>query len=138
MAALDETLIRDLIESWAQAVATGDRAGTLAHHSENIVMIDFPNTVRGIKAYATTWDFFDDSRRGTVVFAPSEIEVTAGKDVAFVHCSIHCDGTTGGSFDLRLTTCLVKRGEEWVVTHEHHSVPTKDDVLIGPDVPKGE
>ena len=137
MTTQNEPHICDLITCWAQAVAVGDRAGVLVHHADDIVMIDFPNTVRGIDAYSATWDFFDDSRRGEVTFAPSGIEVTAGADVAFAHCDIHCDGTTAGSFDLRLTTCLVKRDGNWVITHEHHSVPAKDDVLIGPDVPKG-
>lgn len=130
----DEDKIATIIRDWAKAVASGDRNGVLAHHDDELVMIDFPNTVRGLEAYAKTWDFFDDSRRGEVTFAPSNLEVTAGDTVAFAHCDIHCDGTKAGPIDLRLTTGLVKRGEAWVITHEHHSMPTKDEVLIGPDV----
>lgn len=128
-----ETRVRTLISDWTRSVAAGDRPGILAHHADDVLMYDFPNTVRGIDAYDKTWQFFDDSRRGQVTFEPHDIEVTAGDNVAFASCEIHCDGTTAGPIDFRLTTCLERRGNEWVVVHEHHSMPTTDDTLIGPD-----
>lgn len=128
-----ETPIRALILNWAKAVAEGNREAILAHHARDVLMFDFPNTVRGIDAYDKTWRFFDDSRRGRVTFAPRDIEVTAGDDVAFASCEIHCDGTAAGPIDFRLTVCLEQRDGEWTVIHEHHSMPTKDDALIGPD-----
>ncbi|MCG7505850.1 nuclear transport factor 2 family protein [Mesorhizobium sp. IRAMC:0171] len=54
--------------------------------------------------------------------------------MAFAFCDIHCDGTTAVPLDLRLTVGFVKHENDWVITHEHHSVPTKDEVLVGPDV----
>lgn len=132
----DDDRIAALITGWAHAVARGDRDGVLANHAADILMIDFPNTVSGIDAYAKTWAFFDDSRRGPVTFSPSGLKVTASGDVAFAHCNIHCDGTTAGPIDLRLTVGLVKHEDAWIITHEHHSMPTKDEVLIGPDVPR--
>ncbi len=60
----DHIHIRDMIVRWADAVASGDRQGILANHADDLVMIDFPNTVRGLAAYDRTWQFFDDSRRG--------------------------------------------------------------------------
>jgi ketosteroid isomerase-like protein len=128
-----EQIIGAQIEHWAQSVASGNREGILAHHAKDHLMFDFPDTVRGIDAYDKTWQFFDDSRRGPVSFAPRDIKVTASDSVAFASCIIHCDGTTAGSFDLRLTVCLEKRGDEWIVIHEHHSVPTTNETLIGPD-----
>ena len=125
--------IRTLIQNWEKAVAAADRKAILAHHADDVSMFDFPNTVRGIDAYAKTWDFFDESRRGRVAFEPRDIRVTSGDDVAFASCEIHCEGTTAGPIDFRLTTCLEKRGDEWLVVHEHHSMPTTDDTLIGPE-----
>lgn len=130
----DERRIKSMITDWAKSIERQDRRGILAGHSSDVVMIDFPNTVRGIDAYAKTWDFFDDSRRGNVTFEPHGIEVTAGDTVAFAFCDIHCDGTTAGPLDLRLTVGLVKGGDDWVITHEHHSVPTENEVLVGPGV----
>lgn len=134
MNSADEKRIREMIVGWTQAIADGDREGILAHHAKDMLMYDFPSTVRGIDAYSKTWDFFDDSRTGPVTFDPRDISVKAGDDLAFGICEIHCEGTTAGPLDLRLTVCLEKRGDEWVVTHEHHSVPTTEEVLIDPDL----
>lgn len=128
----NESTISAQIEKWAQSVADGNRAGILAHHSDDLTMFDFPNTVRGIDAYDKTWQFFDDSRQGPVTFTPRDIKITVGEDVAFASCEIHCDGTTAGPLDLRLTIGFEKRDSEWIVTHEHHSVPTNNETLIGP------
>ena len=130
----DTSAITQIIESWAAAVAAGNRDGIMAGHSDDLLMFDFPNIVKGLTAHSKTWDFFDDSRRGPVTFRPFGMRVHAAADVAFASCEIHCDGTTAGAFDLRLTTCLEKRAGAWTIVHEHHSVPTKDETLIGPDV----
>jgi ketosteroid isomerase-like protein len=124
--------IREIIIRWTRAIEDADRKGILAHHATDLLMYDFPATVRGIDAYSKTWDFFDDSRTGPVTFEARDISVKADDDLAFATCEIHCEGTTAGPLDLRLTVCLEKRGDKWVVTHEHHSVPTTDDRLIGP------
>jgi ketosteroid isomerase-like protein len=58
------------------------------------------------------------------------MEATAGERVAFVTCKMHCEGTSAGPLDFRLTVGLEKRDGEWVITHEHHSLPTKDERFI--------
>ena len=126
----DEIPIRQLIENWARSISAGNRAAILAHHSPDLLMFDFPSVVRGIEAYDKTWDFFYDSPKGSISFVPSEMQVTASNDVAFASCLIHCDGTSAGPLDLRLTVGLRKIDGEWVVLHEHHSVPTQEDRFI--------
>lgn len=128
----DEAHVRNLIESWANAVSSGDRAAILAHHSEQVLMFDFVSVVRGIEAYDRTWDFFYASPKGPISFVPSELIVTASGEAAFASCLIHCDGTSAGPLDLRLTVGLRKIAGEWVVMHEHHSVPTEEERFIGP------
>jgi ketosteroid isomerase-like protein len=59
----DETHIRELIERWARAVRTGDLAGVLADHAEDIVMYDVPPPYQGIKGideYGRSWPAFFD------------------------------------------------------------------------------
>ena len=126
----NEDTIRTLIETWARAVSTGDRKAILAHHSADLVMFDFPNEIRGLEAYDKTWDFFFANPRGKIVFEPKEIEVTAGEDVAFAVCLFHCDGTSGGALDFRLTTGLRREADEWVIVHEHHSLRTIEERFI--------
>jgi uncharacterized protein (TIGR02246 family) len=124
--------VRRMIEEWAHAIETGDRSSILADHAQDLLMFDFPAVVRGIEAYNETWDFFFANPKGAITFKPRDIQVTAGDSVAFGSCQIHCDGTSAGPLDLRLTIGLEKRDGRWVVTHEHHSVPTVEERFLSP------
>lgn len=126
----DGERVRDIIKAWAAAVEAGDRQGILSHHAGDVLMFDFPSTVRGLDAYAATWDAFYADPPGPIVFRPGEIAVTAGRDVAFGFCEIHCDGTCAGPLDFRLTVGLTKEDGDWLITHEHHSVPTVEERFI--------
>jgi ketosteroid isomerase-like protein len=120
--------VRTQIERWARAVSAGDRAAILAHHAPDLLMFDLPPpVVRGIDAYDRTWDFFYESPQGPISFVPSDLQVTAGDEVAFASCLIHCEGTSAGTVDLRLTVGLRRVEGEWIVVHEHHSVPSHDE-----------
>lgn len=133
MSAADKSAVIGIVRDFLDAVARGDRKAILARHADDLLMFDFPDTVRGLEAYDRTWDFFFDSQRGPITFAPSEIEATVGADVGFLACAVHCDGTTAGPIDFRLTVGLEKRKGDWVIVHEHHSMPTTDDVMIMPE-----
>jgi ketosteroid isomerase-like protein len=127
----DEAQIRELIENWAKAISSGDREAILAHHSSDLLMFDFPpHIVKGLDEYDKTWDFFFDSPKGPISFVPSDLQVTAGSDVGFVSCFIHCDGTSAGPLDLRFTAGLRKINGEWTIIHEHHSVPTAEERFL--------
>jgi ketosteroid isomerase-like protein len=128
----DEKAVRAVIENWARAVESGDRKGILANHAEEMLMFDFPDVVRGIKAYDKTWDFFFDETKGPIRYTLRELLVTAGDQVAFATCLVHCDGTSAGALDFRLTTGLKKEAGAWTIVHEHHSVPTIEERFIGP------
>lgn len=122
--------VEQIVTDWARAISRGDRTSILAHHDDDLLMFDFPGTVEGLEAYDRTWDFFYRSPQGPIIFEPSDIKVAAGRNIAFVTCSIHCDGTSAGPLDLRLTVGLERRGDRWVITHEHHSVPTVEERFI--------
>jgi uncharacterized protein (TIGR02246 family) len=127
----DEARIRALIERWAEAVHAGDLDTVLADHADDIVMFDVPppdDGVRGIDAYRETWPpFFEWQRQA--VFEIVELAVTAGDDVAFAHALLRCDVPAElerhPDHRLRLTLGLRKRDGRWIVTHEHHSFPSR-------------
>jgi uncharacterized protein (TIGR02246 family) len=125
----DQAAIRDLIENWARAVRTKNLDGILDKHSPDILMFDVPPPVqsRGIDAYKKTWDIFFSWFQDSGVFDIREMNITAGSDVAFVTALMRCAGrkTSGEREELefRLTIGLRKIGGEWIVMHEHHSIP---------------
>ena len=126
----DVSRIHGLIESWARSVREQDLDGILAGHSPDIVMFDVlpPLQIRGIRDYKRSWDQFFAAFVGPVAFDLSEIEITAGKDVAFGHGLVRCAGVEakGGQLDIavRVTVGLRKIDGEWTVVHEHHSEPS--------------
>ena len=128
----DETEIRRLLERWATAVHTGHLDTVLADHAADIVMFDVPppnEGVRGMAAYRETWPPFFEWQRSGGSFELTELEVTAGADVAFAWALLICgtadDRARDPSFRLRLTLGLRKVDGRWVVTHEHHSFPDR-------------
>ena len=127
-----ESEVRTIIQNWATAISEGDRRAILAHHASDLLMFDFPGTVKGLDAYDKTWDFFFANPLGPISFVPREVVVTASDDVAFASCMVQCKGTSGGHVDFRLTTGLRRTNGKWEIVHEHHSVPTKEERFIGP------
>jgi uncharacterized protein (TIGR02246 family) len=125
----DEAAIRELVENWARAVRTKDLKGILANHSPEVLMFDVPPPLqsKGIDAYRKTWDLFFSWSDDPVVFDFHEMDITAGNDVAYVTALMRCAGTeTNGKrirLDFRLTIGLRKIGGQWIVMHEHHSIP---------------
>jgi uncharacterized protein (TIGR02246 family) len=129
---MDEEAIRGLIHSWAGAVHSGDLAGVLVDHAEDIVMFDVPppdEGVRGLDAYRETWPPFFEWQRSGAIFEIESLDITAGEDVAFAWALLRCGTDDELRKDptnrLRLTLGLRKDNGRWVVAHEHHSFPDK-------------
>jgi uncharacterized protein (TIGR02246 family) len=128
----DEVAIRNVIESWADAVRRKDFDGILRNHSSDIVMFDVPPPLqsKGIDAYRKTWDLFFSWSSDPIPFNITEMSITAGRDVAFAFATMRCaePGPNGEqkSLDFRLTIGLRKIEGRWIITHEHHSVPAVD------------
>ena len=126
---IDESAIRDLVENWAKSVRTRNLDGILANHSPEILMFDVPPPIQsnGIQAYKKTWDLFFSSSPDPAVFDITEMNITAGEDVAFVTALMRCVVTEvnkeRADLEFRLTIGLRKIAGRWTVMHEHHSIP---------------
>ena len=130
----DETLIKSLLERWADAVRRHDLSAILAHHDQEMLMFDLPPPLqcRGIEAYAQTWDLFFRYHKPGAAFDFRELTITAGAEVAFATAIMWCGpGSSSNPVDkdgflFRLTVGLRKGDSNWRITHEHHSEPAKD------------
>src|SRR5262245_2717558 len=100
----DEAAIRSLVEDWASAVRRKDLNGILRNHAPDMLMFDVPPPLqsKGIEAYKRTWDLFFSWAHDPVVFNISEMNITAGHDVAFVAAVMHCAGTEKNGKDIEL------------------------------------
>ncbi|PWT93291.1 MAG: hypothetical protein C5B55_04745 [Blastocatellia bacterium] len=133
----NEMVIRELLENWAQSVRRKNYKGILANHSHDIVIFDLTaplQSTKGIEAYKKTWDSFYRSYRDSPSFEICEMKITAGRDVAFANALMRCVGTqhdgSKSDLDFRLTVGLSKVDAQWVVTHEHHSIPMNENIPV--------
>jgi uncharacterized protein (TIGR02246 family) len=128
----DEVAVRDLIEAWAGAVRRKDYPGILRSHAPDFVMFDVPPPFKsvGLDAYRKTWDLFFSWSSDPVRFEIQDMDVTAGADVAFAFATMRCEGPGADgkpeALDFRLTIALSKIDGQWMIAHEHHSVPAAD------------
>jgi uncharacterized protein (TIGR02246 family) len=128
----DEIAVGDLIEAWADSVRRKDYAGILRSHAPDFVMFDVPPPFKsvGLDAYRKTWDVFFSWSSGRVRFEIQEMDITAGADVAFAFATIRCEGPGSDGkpepLDFRLTMGVRKVDGQWMIAHEHHSVPAVD------------
>jgi len=126
---VNEAAIRELVESWARAVRAKDLNGILANHSTDMLMFDVPPPLqsKGIEAYKKTWELFFSWSNDPVVFDIKDMDIIAGTDVAFVAALMRCAGTEKNGerieLEFRLTIGLRRIGDQWIVLHEHHSIP---------------
>jgi ketosteroid isomerase-like protein len=110
-------------------VRNENRAEIRKDHDADILMFDVPPPFqsRGIDEYMATWEAFFSSSEKPVRFNFTDIEVTAGADVAFATAVGHCVNIDKKGqrepLDFRLTMGLRKIGGRWRITHEHHSLP---------------
>jgi uncharacterized protein (TIGR02246 family) len=126
----DEKEILALIERWSKAVRDEDRAAIRQDHDANILMFDVPApfSSRGIDDYMATWETFFGLAEKPVMFHLTDVEITAGSEVAFVTAIGHCVNIDKAGqrepLDFRLTMGLRKGNDgRWTVIHEHHSLP---------------
>jgi ketosteroid isomerase-like protein len=119
--------VRRVFDRWIAAIQSRNLDGVVAQHSSGMVMFDvpMPPSINGLDAYRETWTPFFRWFGDRGVFESSELLITAGEDVAFSHCLIRCEGSQGeGSYlPVRLTLCYHKVDDQWLIAHEHHSVP---------------
>jgi ketosteroid isomerase-like protein len=129
-----ENQIKTIVETWAEAVRRHDLPGILSHHEQNIVMFDVPPPLqsRGMDEYRKSWDLFFKYHQPSQAFDIEELSITAGEDVAFAIAIMRCGSGTfsgppeQGGFLFRLTIGLRKIEGNWLIAHEHHSVPATD------------
>jgi ketosteroid isomerase-like protein len=130
----DELRIRALLNAWADAVRRHDLPAILAHHEPDMVMFDLPPPLqcRGIEAYKDTWGLFFRYHKPGTAFDFQDLSVTAGEHVAFAVAIMRCGPESSSNpadkdgFLFRLTVGLRKVNDQWLISHEHHSVPAAD------------
>lgn len=129
----DEATIRGLIEDRVMAVATKDLDAALANHAPEVVMFDVVNPLRysgrdAVRERTTAWFSLYD---GAIGYEVRDLDVTVGGNAAFCHYLYRVSGTKTDGMKVemwvRATLCFRRSAGEWLLVHEHDSVPFDPD-----------
>jgi uncharacterized protein (TIGR02246 family) len=129
----DEAKIRGLIEDRVKAVATKDLDAGMANHDPEVVMFDVVNPLRysgtdAVRERTKAWFSLYD---GAIGYEVRDLDVKVGGDAAFCHYLYRVSGTKTDGLKVemwvRATLCFRKSAGEWVLAHEHDSVPFDPD-----------
>jgi uncharacterized protein (TIGR02246 family) len=127
--ATDEAQIRKLIDEQGKAVRARDINRVMSNIAPDILSFDVVNPLQyvgsdGLRKRAEEWF---SSFQGPIGYEIRDLRITTGDSVAFCHSLNRISGTKtdGGKIDMwvRATICLRKMDGQWMVTHEHQSVP---------------
>jgi ketosteroid isomerase-like protein len=126
--ASNEQQIRERIRSWTDALRAKDLDAVMAHWAPDALAFDLAPPLRrrgdeirrALVEWFPTWD-------GPIGYERRDLVITAGDEVAFSHCLDRLTGrrTNGDTSDVwfRATVCFRKLDGEWMIVHEHTSVP---------------
>lgn len=126
---IEETQIRNRIEDWANAFRSKDIDGVMSAFAPEIVSFDLvpPLAFSGREAYRKQWEKLFASYHGRIEYEIRDLSITAQHDVAFSHSINRIKGTlkNGQRTDvwLRMTACWRRIDGQWLIQHEHVSVP---------------
>jgi uncharacterized protein (TIGR02246 family) len=129
----DEERIRALLQERVQAIHDRDAQALVRACTPDVVSFDaLPPLQRvgaeSMRARAGEWLGWYD---GPVGYEIRDLRITAGEDAAFAAFLNRVTGTmsNGTTVDmwLRSTVCLRKNDGDWLIAHEHTSVPFETD-----------
>jgi ketosteroid isomerase-like protein len=127
--ATNETQIQALIDDRTKAVRAKDVVLATSGIAPDILTFDvaIPLTNIGSDASKKRTGQWFASFQSPISYETRDMNITAGEDVAFSHglCHVSATKTDGGQLDMwwRTTVCFSKIDGNWMITHEHNSVP---------------
>ena len=126
---VDETKIRDLMDDWAQALCSRDVDAIVSRQAPGVVSFDVVNPLQYVGSHETRRraEEWLSSFQGPVGLEIRDLSVAVGDDVAFAHSLNRVSGRMADgqaiAMWLRSTVCFRKIDGQWMVTHQHSSVP---------------
>ena len=126
---IDESDIRQRIDKLAQAIRAKDLETAMSVYAPEIVSFDFEPPLQhvGAEAKRRNWVGAFTAYEHLLGYEIRDLAITVGDDVAFAHSLNRISGVLkNGSrtdFWLRATTGFRKLDGNWLITHDHVSVP---------------
>jgi len=106
-----------------------DIGSVMTHYAPDVVAYDVmpPFAVQGAADYRENFERWFASMLGPIDYEMSDLRVSMSENHAFCHFLGHVKGVekNGDKADyrVRVTTCFQKANGQWLVGHEHVSMP---------------
>jgi len=124
-----EASVREHLETLAQAIRAKDVDALMTHYAPDIVAFDVmpPLAVQGAADYRKNFERWFASMQGPIDYEMNDLRISLSESHAFCHFLGHVKGARAGGekldYSVRVTTCLQKANGQWLVGHEHVSMP---------------
>jgi ketosteroid isomerase-like protein len=125
----EDVAIHALLDERIQAIRTKDVDRLVASHARDVEAFDLLNPLRyqGLEALRKRIVAWFAGFEGAIGYEIRDLDIAAGDDVAFCHflSQVKGTGTGGQKIEMwwRSTVGFRRTGGQWLVTHEHSSVP---------------
>ncbi len=128
--AVDQADIRQLIDTLVDAVRAMDLDALRSIYAPDIVTFDVTGPLQrvGAEAKLGNWVEAFAAFQHPLGYEIRDLTITSSGGVAFAHGLARLNGTlkngaSGGGFWVRFTGCLRKIDGQWLIEHDHASVP---------------
>ena len=127
-----EALIRQRVEDCVKALNAKDIDGVMSLFAPNLVSFDIAPQFGALRYFGAenkrrAWQEAFATFSGPFAYELHDLNVTTEGELAFVHSLNHLNATLASAqiteMWLRWTACLRRIDGEWVVVHDHVSVP---------------
>ena len=121
--------IRGCIEMLAQAIREKDIDAVMTHYAPDIIVYDVaaPLDAHGTAAYRRNFERWFESMLGPIDYEMVDLHISLSDSHAFCFFLAHVTGARrdGGKWDywVRVTSCFQKANGQWLIGHEHVSMP---------------
>ena len=127
----EATQVRERLDTLAQAIRGKNINTLIAHYAPDVVVFDLmPLQTLGADAYRKNFEAWFASVQGPIDYEIRDLRIVVRDDVAFCCYLGHVKSTrkTGEKNDyrVRVTASLQNMNGQWMVAHEHVSVPFLD------------
>ena len=125
----DEARIRERLEKWTQALHAKDLDALMALYAPDAIAFDLmpPHQVPDAAHYRKNFERWFAAMPGPIEYAIHDLRITTSETIAFCHSLGNVTATTadGARTDywVRVTVGFQKRSGQWLVTHDHVSMP---------------
>jgi ketosteroid isomerase-like protein len=130
-----EIQIHRVLERYKSTVFAKDLEGFMRLYSENVRIFDTWEawSYEGKKAWRPVIEkWFSSLGEETVAVSLEDIQVIVGADMAIAgaivtYAAVSAAGLTLRSIQNRFSVALAREGDDWLIIHEHTSVPISFD-----------